>query len=454
MRWGGRGAALFACGLRSRRGRTWQPGAAQVKPACLARVSDQAASRRSWSSASPLRWSPRASTSTLRGGGCLRGRHRRLPRLPTTLLLPIGSRLAHASLPTRACRAPATAPARPAIGRTGPSPTAAGGRSACPAPPCGATRPPLWNLAWGKHFFWDGRAPSLEEQVRMPIEAAEEMGGDWPTILRRLEKDRDLVGQFRAAFPEGSPPYRRTTSSRRSPPTCARWSRRRPGSMPGSPATRGALRPAEVRGFRLFTGKAGCVLCHVGWRFTDDRFHDIGLREPRRRPRRGAGRHAGPAGVQDAEPARARAHGALHARRLAGDARTPSLRTTPAASCARPSLATNIEPRAAPERAGEGRPRRLPAHAVERQQRPRPRAAGRARLSSSRLREASSARLLLELGDLVGEQLVVLAGDAAALGDLGQLLLGLGRARRSAGTPRPGTGAWWCARDGRPAPCW
>ncbi len=39
-----------------------------------------------------------------------------------------------------------------------------------------------------------------------------------------------------------------------------------------------ALRPAEVRGFGLFVGKAGCVLCHVGWRFTDDRFHDIGLK--------------------------------------------------------------------------------------------------------------------------------------------------------------------------------
>ena len=38
-----------------------------------------------------------------------------------------------------------------------------------------------------------------------------------------------------------------------------------------------ALRSAEVAGFRLFIGKAGCVLCHVGWRFTDDRFHDIGL---------------------------------------------------------------------------------------------------------------------------------------------------------------------------------
>jgi cytochrome c peroxidase len=52
-----------------------------------------------------------------------------------------------------------------------------------------------------------------------------------------------------------------------------------------------ALRPEEVRGFRLFTGKAGCVLCHVGWRFTDDRFHDIGLES------RDAGRGAVPGGT-------------------------------------------------------------------------------------------------------------------------------------------------------------
>jgi cytochrome c peroxidase len=52
-----------------------------------------------------------------------------------------------------------------------------------------------------------------------------------------------------------------------------------------------ALRPAEVRGFGLFVGKAGCVLCHVGWRFTDDRFHDIGL------PGRDGGRGAVPGGT-------------------------------------------------------------------------------------------------------------------------------------------------------------
>jgi cytochrome c peroxidase len=154
--------------------------------------------------------------------------------------------------------------------------------------------PSLWNLAWGKHFFWDGRAPSLETQVGMPIAEPQEMGGDWRTILLRLEGDEALVRQFRAAFPE-SPAVSRDTilmalasyvRSLVSPPT------RFDAWINGDTQ---ALRPAEVRGFGLFVGKAGCVLCHVGWRFTDDRFHDIGLRSPMtvagrwRAARRGSG---------------------------------------------------------------------------------------------------------------------------------------------------------------------
>ena len=137
--------------------------------------------------------------------------------------------------------------------------------------------PSLWNLAWGKHFFWDGRASSLEEQVGMPIAEPQEMDGDWPTILSRLEGDEALVRQFRAAFPE-TPTISQDTirmalasyvRSLVSPPT--RFDAWIDGDVQ-------ALRPAETRGFGLFVGKAGCVLCHVGWRFTDDRFHDIGLR--------------------------------------------------------------------------------------------------------------------------------------------------------------------------------
>jgi cytochrome c peroxidase len=37
-----------------------------------------------------------------------------------------------------------------------------------------------------------------------------------------------------------------------------------------------AIPPSAKRGFAVFTGKAGCSACHSGWRFTDDKFHDIG----------------------------------------------------------------------------------------------------------------------------------------------------------------------------------
>lgn len=136
--------------------------------------------------------------------------------------------------------------------------------------------PSLWNLAWSKQLFWDGRAPSLEEQVQKPIEAADEMGGDWPAIMRRLEADEAMLARFRSAFPD-EPNISRTTVARAlasylrslvSPPT------RFDVWIEGDPD---ALSAAEARGFGLFVGKAGCVLCHVGWRFTDDRFHDIGL---------------------------------------------------------------------------------------------------------------------------------------------------------------------------------
>ncbi|MBO0741322.1 MAG: c-type cytochrome [Hyphomicrobiaceae bacterium] len=166
--------------------------------------------------------------------------------------------------------------------------------------------PSLFNLAWGKHFFWDGRAPSLEAQVGMPIVEPQEMGGEWPTILRRLEADSELVGQFHKAFPAAFPGAFPAASPTTSPGDAAISREQIVQAVASylrslvSPPTRfdawiegdgDALRPAEVRGFGLFVGKAGCVLCHVGWRFTDDRFHDIGLASA------DAGRGAVPGGM-------------------------------------------------------------------------------------------------------------------------------------------------------------
>lgn len=45
---------------------------------------------------------------------------------------------------------------------------------------------PLFNLAWKQAFFWDGRAPSLREQVLMPIENPIEMHESVTNVVAKL----------------------------------------------------------------------------------------------------------------------------------------------------------------------------------------------------------------------------------------------------------------------------
>ena len=145
--------------------------------------------------------------------------------------------------------------------------------------------PALWDVGWNTSFYWDGRARSLEAQAAIPITHPDEMAGDWSAIVLRLKADVALDVRFHQAFSErpaiqpatilaALAAYERTLASPVS--RFDRW-------IAGDAA---ALNEQEIAGFRLFTGKAGCVGCHSGWRFTDGRFHDIGL--PSDDPGRGA----------------------------------------------------------------------------------------------------------------------------------------------------------------------
>lgn len=136
--------------------------------------------------------------------------------------------------------------------------------------------PALWNLAWNEVLFWDGRASSLEEQSKGPIENPKEMGQPIAEGARKLAADPDMAAAFAKAFPAnpGVTPaniqaaladYERTLVS---PPT--RFDRYVAGDET-------ALNQAEKNGFKLFTGRGNCVSCHSGWAFTDRDFHDIGL---------------------------------------------------------------------------------------------------------------------------------------------------------------------------------
>ncbi len=64
--------------------------------------------------------------------------------------------------------------------------------------------PSLWNMAFQKSFFWDGRATTLEQQMQGPLYDVHEMGGDPVTLLASLNGNEPYRRLFSQAFPESS----------------------------------------------------------------------------------------------------------------------------------------------------------------------------------------------------------------------------------------------------------
>ena len=139
----------------------------------------------------------------------------------------------------------------------------------------GRHTPTTLNLAWGVRFFWDGRAGSLEEQALGPIKSSVEMNLDHEAALKKLTAIPGYVAAFEAEFPgqgitlenigKAIATFERTIVSNDAP--FDRW-------IKGDEA---AISDEAKRGFQLFNTKANCAVCHSGWRFTDDGFHDIGV---------------------------------------------------------------------------------------------------------------------------------------------------------------------------------
>lgn len=135
--------------------------------------------------------------------------------------------------------------------------------------------PTVLNMAWGDAFFWDGRATTLEEQIRGPIESPIEMNVSLDTVVDRLNKVEAYREWFNRVFPgKGVHPdgilkaiatYERTIVSGTAP--FDRW-------VSGD---EDAISESAIRGFELFNGQARCSACHTGWNFTDNKYHDIGL---------------------------------------------------------------------------------------------------------------------------------------------------------------------------------
>ncbi|MBM3264676.1 MAG: cytochrome-c peroxidase [candidate division Zixibacteria bacterium] len=135
---------------------------------------------------------------------------------------------------------------------------------------------PIANLAWSvyPHYFRDGRAESLEDQVVVALTAETEMGSTARHVEETVRRITAYRPYFETAFrsPEISidriavaiADYERTLMSGDS-----RWDRWQRTAVEDTSAL--------AMGHRLFFGKAGCHRCHLGQNFTDNRFHNEGI---------------------------------------------------------------------------------------------------------------------------------------------------------------------------------
>ena len=140
----------------------------------------------------------------------------------------------------------------------------------------GGTRnvPTLVNRGYGAAFFWDGRAPSLEQQVLEPIRSPRELGSDPGDVVASLAREPSYRKGFDAAF-------RRHITVEDLARALATFVRTiQSGDSPVDRYLDGeqeALLPDARAGLSLFRGKASCWLCHTEPTFTDERFHNTGV---------------------------------------------------------------------------------------------------------------------------------------------------------------------------------
>lgn len=139
--------------------------------------------------------------------------------------------------------------------------------------------PTVLNSVFNEFQFWDGRAPSLEEQARGPMTNSVEMAMDSHAVVVEVVKG---VPDYRDAFQKvfGREPtiddivaaiatFERTVVSGNSA-----FDRFQAGD-------KSALSESAQRGWELWNGKARCNTCHpfgnVTPNFSDNKFHNIGV---------------------------------------------------------------------------------------------------------------------------------------------------------------------------------
>ncbi len=176
----------------------------------------------------------------------------------------------------------------------------------------------LWNVAFNRWFFWDGRKDTLWSQALAPLEDPREQAGSRLRAVRFVLSDPGYRRAYTQVFgpaPDlarvpaevvdarpvpGEPEHPHDVAWRALAPADQESanrafvhlgkaiaaferrlvSRRAPfdvfveGLREDDARKTSALGPGALRGLKLFLGKARCLLCHDGPNFSDSEFHD------------------------------------------------------------------------------------------------------------------------------------------------------------------------------------
>ncbi|MCS6913703.1 MAG: cytochrome-c peroxidase [Myxococcales bacterium] len=139
--------------------------------------------------------------------------------------------------------------------------------------------PSVYNAAGHFAQFWDGRAPTVEEQAKGPVLNPVEMAmPNEQRVLATLRSMPAYVAAFRKAFPADKDPITWDNMARaigafeRKLVTPARWDRFLAGEAD-------ALSEAEKIGFNTFV-QVGCPTCHLGTLVGGTQYQKAGLVVP------------------------------------------------------------------------------------------------------------------------------------------------------------------------------
>jgi len=145
--------------------------------------------------------------------------------------------------------------------------------------------PSIFNAGHNFRQLWSGAARSLEDQIDAVVANPRVFGSNWPAVLEKLGRDKDLADAFAAAYPRGlerASVLDALASYERSLVTPSRFDRYLRGDA-------AAITAAEKSGYQAFK-RYGCVACHQGVNVGGNMFQKFGAMRDYFKDRAAAGR--------------------------------------------------------------------------------------------------------------------------------------------------------------------